>query len=87
MKSLINPRVAPRRIARLAAAYVVVTASLAPVTAAASTHDLCDGHKWSLFGCRPGPGHHRIHQPDSALSESGLVVGAAARRPDGADAG
>jgi hypothetical protein len=26
---------------------------------------LCDGHHWSLFGCRRDPGHHRIEQPDA----------------------
>lgn len=66
----------PRNAARLAAACSVVVA-LAPVTAAALTtpsagaapgrhapkYDLCDGHKWSLFGCRPD--HHQIQQPDA----------------------
>ncbi|WP_370383388.1 hypothetical protein [Catenulispora sp. GAS73] len=81
MKSLINPRT----IARLAAACVAITA-LAPVTAAASTHDLCDGHKWSLFGCRHDLGQHRVHLPEEALPGSGLAVGTAARGPDGTDA-
>jgi len=62
--------------ARLAAACSVVVV-LAPVTAATSTtpstsaapgrhgpeHDLCDGHKWPLFGCRPD--HHQTRQPDA----------------------
>ena len=81
MTSLINPRT----VARLAAVCLAV-AALAPVTAAASTHDLCDGHKWSLFGCRHGVGHHRIHQPGPALPESGLAVAAAARGADGTEA-
>ncbi|WP_370351475.1 hypothetical protein [Catenulispora sp. EB89] len=82
MKSLVSPRT----LARLAAACVVA-ASLAPATAAASTHDLCDGHKWSLFGCRHDLGHHRVHQPGAPLPGSGLAVGAAARGADGTDAG
>ncbi|WP_194910428.1 hypothetical protein [Catenulispora rubra] len=82
MKSLISPR----SVARLLAAATVVAASLAPITAAASTHDLCDGHKWSLFGCRHDLGQHRVHQPEASLPGSGLAVGAAARGPDGADA-
>jgi hypothetical protein len=64
MKVLISPRSAARLAATATAAL-----SLAPVTAAAATHTarphahtkavrsdgLCDGHKWSLFGCRPDP--------------------------------
>ena len=83
LKALINLR----SIARLVTAATIVAASLAPITAAASTHELCDGHKWSLFGCRHDAGRHRIHQPEAPLPESGLAVGAAARRPDGTDAG
>ncbi|ACU73413.1 hypothetical protein Caci_4551 [Catenulispora acidiphila DSM 44928] len=89
MRALINPRSA----ARLAAASVVAL-SLAPVSAAASAasatpsrrapvYDLCDGHKWSLFGCRNDPAL-RVRQPDTG---SGLVVGPAAGRQHGADAG
>jgi hypothetical protein len=71
MNVLINARSG----ARLAAACSVLVA-LAPVTAAAlstpsaggapgrhaPSYDLCDGHKWSLFGCRPD--HHQIQQQD-----------------------
>jgi hypothetical protein len=61
MRVLIKPRSA----ARLAVLSTLVVA-LAPATAHATTtpgrhapaYDLCDGHKWSLFGCRPGPGRH-----------------------------
>ncbi|MEY9905013.1 hypothetical protein ABIA35_001229 [Catenulispora sp. MAP12-49] len=65
MEALINPR----SVARLAAAVAVVL-SFAPATAVAATahipkYDLCDGHKWSLFGCRPDPGHHGVGRPEA----------------------
>lgn len=60
MRNRIDTRVA----ARLAAAALAVGAALTPITAAAAAHDLCDGHKWSLFGCR----HHQIEQPGAVGS-------------------
>ena len=70
-----NALISLRSGAHLAAACSVVVA-LAPVTAAALTvasaaaapgrhapkYDLCDGHKWSLFGCRND--HRQNQQPD-----------------------
>lgn len=75
METLINPR----SVARLAAASAVIL-SLAPATAAATTahaphaphaprYDLCDGHKWSLFGCRSA--HHGVRQPEADDLSSG----------------
>jgi hypothetical protein len=72
METLINFRSA----ARLAAASAIVL-SLAPVTAAATTapaahpprYDLCDGHRWSLFGCRSE--HHGVRQPEADDLSSG----------------
>ena len=72
MKVLLSPRSTARLAAASAACAVALT--LAPVTASAATahtharhtlaaDGLCDGHKWSLFGCRPD--HHRPEQPDA----------------------
>ncbi|WP_370369571.1 hypothetical protein [Catenulispora sp. GP43] len=56
----------PRSVARLAVAATVVL-SLAPAAAAATApkYDLCDGHKWSLFGCRHSPAHFGMGRPDA----------------------
>jgi hypothetical protein len=69
MKTLINLRGGARlaAVCSLVVALAPVTAAASSAVPSASAggvpgrhapaYDLCDGHKWSLFGCRPD---HRI---------------------------
>ena len=81
MKVLIRPRRAARLAfncaivvslapltALSAAAAIAAPASPTAAVRHALPAELCDGHKWSLFGCRPD--HHRVQQQDVGGSAS-----------------